>query len=80
MNKIEELDINFENGVDVFLYFDHMERFDCHNFHKSFFDAFAKYFNVDDRNFHLKNCDTNEYVDGYAEGKIYFCIREREAN
>ena len=73
-----DLDINFENGVDIYLYFDHMEKFDCHNFHKSFFDALSAYYGVDDKIFHLKCCETNNIVDSYKEGIIYFCIRERE--
>lgn len=79
MDKLGSLDINFDNEVDVYLYFDHMERFDCHNFQKSIFDALSKHFDVDDSCFHLKLCDTNEYVDSYEDGKIYFCIRERES-
>ena len=78
MDKLD-LNINFKNGVDIYLYFDHMEKFDCHNFHKSFFDALSKYYKIDDKLFHLKNCDTNEFVNSYEDGKIYFCIREREA-
>lgn len=78
MDKLS-LDINFTNGIDVYLYFNHMEKFDAHNFHKSFFDCLANYYGVDDRNFHLKVCDTNYFVDSYEEGRIYFYIREREA-
>lgn len=77
MDKLDLKDIDFSNGIDVYLYFDHRQKFDCHNFHKSFFDAFSNYFGVDDKNFHLKNCDTNDYVNSYEDGKIYFCIRER---
>lgn len=77
MDKLEDLKINFDNDINVYLYFDHRKKFDCHNLQKSFLDAFANYFNVDDRSFHLMICDTNEIVESYAEGKIYFCIRER---
>jgi len=77
MRKLGEFNINFENGIDVYLLFDHIEKFDCSNFHKSVFDALSSYFNVDDRCFHLKICDTSRYVDNYDDGKIYFCIRER---
>lgn len=78
IEKLEGLNYNFENGVDIYLYFDHMSKFDCHNFHKSVFDALSRHFNVDDKYFHLKGCDTSYYVNDYSEGKIYFCIRERE--
>lgn len=77
MNKQEKLNINFNNDVDIFLYFNHKEKFDCSNFHKSFFDALANYYGVDDRKFHLKMCDTNYIIENYEEGKIFFCIRER---
>lgn len=78
MDRLGDLNYNFKNGVDVYLYFNHMQKFDCHNFHKSVFDALSKHFNVDDRYFHLKACDTNYYVNDYSQGRIYFCIRERE--
>lgn len=78
MDKQEKLNINFNNDVDIFLYFNHKEKFDCSNFHKSFFDALANYYGVDDRKFHLKMCDTNEIIQMYDEGKIFYCIRERE--
>lgn len=80
MGKLGEFNINFQNGIDIYLYFNHMEKFDCHNFHKSVFDALSRYFNVDDRCFHLKVCDTSEYTDNYDDGKIFFCIRERQNN
>jgi len=79
IEKLGDLNYNFENGVDIYLYFDHMQKFDCHNFHKSVFDALSKHFNVDDKYFHLKGCDTSYFVNDYSEGRIYFCIREREA-
>ena len=62
MDKLEDLNINFENGVDIYLYFDHIEKFDCHNFHKSFFDALSKYSNVDDKKFHLKLTKKEKYI------------------
>lgn len=77
MDKLD-LDINFDNGVDIYLYFDHIKRFDASNFHKTFFDCFSNYYGVTDNNFHLKMCDTNEHVDTYDEGCIYFAIRERQ--
>ena len=66
-----------DKEYDIFLYFDHKKEYDCHNFHKSFFDALSKCCGVNDRNFHLMRCDTNRIVDTYKEGKIYFHIRER---
>lgn len=78
MDKLN-LNINFENGIDVYLYFEHMEKFDASNFHKSFFDCLANYYGVNDNNFHLKMCDTYNLVNSYEEGKIWFAIRERAA-
>ncbi|EOT2960269.1 hypothetical protein [Clostridium perfringens] len=77
MDKQDKFNVNFNKDVDIFLYFNHKAKFDCSNFHKSFFDALANYYGVDDKNFHLRMCDTNEIVDKYEEGKIFFCIRER---
>lgn len=79
MDKVkDQVNIDFNKHVDIYLYFDHMEKFDCSNFHKSFFDALSNYFNVDDNKFHLKMCDTSRYVNSYSEGNIFFCIRERD--
>lgn len=72
-----DLDIDFSNGVDVFLKFDYMPRFDCHNFSKSFIDCFANYYGVNDNNFQLKCCDKNSHVNSFAEGNIWFVVRPR---
>ena len=72
-----DLDIDFSNGVDVFLKFDYMPRFDCHNFSKSFIDCFANYYGVNDNNFQLKCCDKNTHVDSFSEGNIWFVVRPR---
>ena len=77
MDKQKELNIDLSKDIDIFLYFNHKKKFDCSNFHKSFFDALANYYGVDDRKFHLKMCDTNYIIENYEEGKIFFCIRER---
>lgn len=76
MTKLD-LDIDFSNGVDVFLKFDYMPRFDCHNFSKSFIDCFANYYGVNDNNFQLKCCDKNNHVNSYDEGRIWFVVRPR---
>ena len=67
-----------DKHYDIHLLFDHLQGFDSHNFHKSFFDTLASFNNISDNNFHLQKCDTNSIVDSFAQGKIYFCIKERQ--
>ena len=67
-----------DKHYDIHLLFDHLQGFDSHNFHKSFFDTLASFNNISDNNFHLQKCDTNSIVDSFAKGKIYFCIKERQ--
>lgn len=67
-----------DKHYNIHLLFDHIKSFDCSNFHKSFFDCLSEYFGITDNNFHLMICDTNTHVDSFEQGKIYFCIKERQ--
>lgn len=77
--EIREMGIRLiaDTDYDIYLYFNHKEEYDCHNLHKSFFDALSSAFDIDDSRFHLMKCDTSEIVETYEDGVIYFCIRER---
>ena len=69
-------DIDFNKKVNIWLKFDHLEKFDVTNFSKTFIDKVASILKVDDKNIQLKECSTNKIVDSYSDGKIYYIISQ----
>lgn len=73
-----ELNIDFDKPVFIWMYFDHQERYDVANFHKTFIDMLCSHYNVDDRNVNIMRCCTSNYVKDCRDGKIHFAIRQGE--
>lgn len=76
MPSEEELNVDWTKPVKLYLAYDHLSRFDCANFHKSAIDMIFKYYGQDDNiinEVQIVN-KTNQYVNNYKDGKIYFLI------
>jgi len=72
----EELDIDWEIPIVVFLKFDCLERFDVQNFTKSILDqVITRNYGEDDKIVDKVIVERNKIVNYYNEGKIYICIR-----
>ncbi|MGF9714974.1 hypothetical protein [Paenibacillus naphthalenovorans] len=72
---IFELDVDFNNPVELICYFDHKDKFDVINLDKSFADILAYHYGFNDNVIVSSKQETNEIVDSYSEGKIYFVLR-----
>lgn len=70
--------IDFTKRVDIWLEFDHLKKFDCHNLHKSLIDTACKYWGVNDNNIQLMRCVTRKYVKDVNDARIYICIKQGE--
>ena len=68
-------DVDFSKPVLIWMYFDHLEKFDVTNMSKSFLDMLCLNYGVDDHQINIMRCCTNNYVDDYSDGKIYYCIK-----
>lgn len=74
--KVDHID--FTKRVDIWLEFDHLNKFDCHNLHKSLIDTACKYWGVNDNNVQLMRCVTRKYVKDVKDARIYICIKQGE--
>lgn len=70
--------IDFTKRVDIWLEFDHLKKFDCHNLHKSLIDTACKHWGVNDNNIQLMRCVTRKYVKDVNDARIYICIKQGE--
>ena len=71
----KEIDVDFTKPVSIWMYFDHLEKFDVTNMQKSFIDMLCHNYGVDDSNVNIMRCCTLNHVNTYEEGKIYYCIK-----
>lgn len=69
--------IDFSRPVHLYMYFDIMDKFDVSNMQKSFVDMLCLCYGVDDK-YIQTTCMLNEYVEDYADGKIYYCLKQGE--
>lgn len=67
-------DVDFNKPICAIYYYDHLERFDTHNFNKALTDRIASYFAIDDHCIRSMYCKTNKLVNKYEDGKIYIYI------
>ena len=72
----EELNIEWDKPVKVFIKVDCLERFDTTNFVKAINDMIInRIYDEDDKIAVDTQIQRNKIVESYSEGKIYFCIR-----
>ena len=72
----EELNIEWDKPVKVFIKVDCLERFDTTNFVKAINDMIVnRIYDEDDKIAVDTQIQRNKIVDNYSQGKIYFCIR-----
>ena len=72
----EELNIDWNIPVKVFLKFDCMDKFDIQNFTKSILDqVITRELGEDDNIVDKVIIEKNKSVNSYKDGKIYICIR-----
>jgi prophage antirepressor-like protein len=77
MPSEEELTIDFSKPVKLYLAYDHKANADVQNYHKSAIDMIFKYYGQNDNvinEVEIVN-KTNKHVNDYAEGKIYFLLK-----
>lgn len=77
MPSEEELGIDWNKPIKMYLAYDHIKKFDVSNFHKSAIDMIFKFYGQDDNiinEIQFVN-KTNRYVNTYRDGKIYFLLR-----
>ncbi|MDN4093557.1 BRO family protein [Brevibacillus agri] len=76
MPSEEELGIDWNKPIKMYLAYDHIKKFDVSNFHKSAIDMIFKFYGQDDNiinEIQFVN-KTNRYVNTYRDGKIYFLL------
>lgn len=73
--ELEDLKIDVEKPMELFAFYDCMEKFDTHNFTKSFIDQLSNVYGFNDKLICQEHCARNKCVDSYEDGKIYFHIR-----
>lgn len=73
--ELEDLKIDVEKPMELFAYYDCMEKFDTHNFTKAFIDQLSNVYGFNDKLICQEHCARNKCVDSYSDGKIYFYIR-----
>ena len=66
--------VDFNQKVYIWMYFDHMDKFDVQNLSKTFIDKLCKYYGANDKYFQIMRCATNEYVGSYRDGNIYYYL------
>ena len=72
----EELKINWDKSITVFLKFDCMDKFDVQNLQKSIIDqVITKVYKEDDNVVSKVVIEKNKSVETYKQGKIYICIK-----
>lgn len=82
---IEDIDISqkldFSKKINIWLQFDHLNKFDVTNLSKTAIDMIIATFKIydksaDDKLVQLRNCSTHKIVDNYKDGKIYYIITQ----
>ncbi len=72
----EDLNINWDEPIVLFLKYDCLDRFDVDNFSKSSIDMIMNRIYCEDDNIVKKTvCEKNKSVHSYKDGKIYVCIK-----
>ena len=72
----DELNIDWSKGINVFLKFDCMEKFDVQNMAKAIVDqVVSRVYHEDDRIVEKIVTERNKTVNSFKEGKIYICIK-----
>ena len=72
----DELNIDWDRPIIIFLKFDCMDKFDVQNFTKSIVDqVITRELGEDDNIIDKIIVERNNIVDSYKDGKIYVCIR-----
>jgi Rha family phage regulatory protein len=72
----EELNINWDEPIVMFLKYDCMNRFDVDNFSKASIDMIMnRVYCVDDNIVKNTVIEKNKSIDSYKDGKIYVCIK-----
>ena len=72
----DELNIDWSKGINVFLKFDCMGKFDVQNMAKAIVDqVITRYYHEDDRIVEKIVTERNKTVNSFKEGKIYICIK-----
>ena len=72
----EELKIDWNKSITVFLKFDCMDKFDVQNLQKSIIDqVITKVYKQDDNIVSKVVVEKNKSVETYKQGKIYICIK-----
>ncbi|MDK0723374.1 BRO-N domain-containing protein [Clostridium perfringens] len=74
--KVNWPNLNSNKYYEVFLQYEHLEKFDTDNFSKSIIDQITRETGVDDSNFISINVCSTQFVDSYEDGKIHVCIKE----
>lgn len=74
--KVNWSNLNSNKYYEVFLQYEHLEKFDTDNFSKSIIDQIVRETGVDDANFVAINVSSIKYVNSYEDGKIHVCIKE----
>lgn len=74
--KVDWPNLDPNKYYEVFLQYEHLEKFDTDNFSKSIIDQIVRETGVDDANFVAINVSSIKYVNSYEEGKIHVCIKE----
>jgi hypothetical protein len=78
---IIDKNIDFTKKVNIWLQFDHLEKFDVTNLSKTAIDMIVSKYKTynkkaDDKLIQLRNCSTHKIVDKYEDGKIYYIIEQ----
>ncbi|MEI3613724.1 hypothetical protein [Pseudogracilibacillus sp. SO30301A] len=75
MPSKKELGVDFNKPIRIHFYYDHLDKFDRSNFDKSAQDMIFKFYQADDQMvWETGTSKTNQHVDSYDEGKIYFYL------
>ena len=75
--------IDFNKPVDLWVQFDHMQKFDVTNLSKTFIDMITRVYSdywkmpIDDNKIQLRNCSTHDYVDSYKESAIFYVLKQK---
>ena len=75
--------IDFNKPVDLWIQFDHMQKFDVTNLSKTFIDMITRVYSdywkmpIDDNKIQLRNCSTHDYVDSYKESAIFYVLKQK---
>ncbi|WP_018923844.1 antirepressor [Salsuginibacillus kocurii] len=69
-----ELDVDWDKPVKIYLAYDCLPSYDIQNFHKSAIDMIFDYYGQDDGVVSNVDIKTNKHVDSLSDGRIYFYL------